>query len=134
MRRARRRRQQHGQETLQAVLVVAFMLLPVLFGIVELGGLIHVWIGQQSAAAIGARVAGERGEDDALVRDRVAVELRAAGLDPANVQVTVSPAYVHWGQPIIVRVISQRHLAIPFLFSRDLTLASSYVGRGEVNH
>ena len=78
MRQARRRRWQRGQETLQAVLVVAFMLLPVLFGIVELGGLIHVWIGQQSAAAIGARVAGERGEDDAIVSDRVAVREEAA--------------------------------------------------------
>jgi hypothetical protein len=134
VRGAGRGRRQSGQETLQAVLVVAFMLLPVLFGIVELGGLIHIWIGQQSAAAIGARVAGERGEDDVIVRDRVALELRAAGLDPVHVQVTVSPAYVHWGQPITVRVISRRHLAIPFLFSRDLTLASSYVGRGEVNH
>jgi TadE-like protein len=132
--RAGRRRRQLGQETLQAVLVVAFMLLPVLFGIVELGGLVHVWMGQQSAAAIGARVAGERGEDDATVRDRISVELRTAGLDPARVQVSVIPSYVRWGQPITVRVISRRHLAIPFLFSRDLTLASSYVGRGEVNH
>jgi hypothetical protein len=134
MTRARRRNRQGGQETLQAVLVVAFMLLPVLFGIIELGGLIHVWIGQQSAAAIGARVAGQRGEDDAIVRDRIGVELHAAGLDPAHVRVTVSPAYVRWGQPITVRVTSLRHVAIPFLFSRDLTLASSYVGRGEVNH
>ena len=131
---ARRRRRQSGQETLQAVLVVAFMLLPVVFGIVELGGLIHVWIGQQAAAAAGARVAGQRGEDDATVRDRIAVQLYATGLDPAQVQVTVSPTYVRWGQPITVRVTSRRHLAIPFLFSRDLTLASSYVGRGEVNH
>ena len=131
---ARRRRWQVGQETLQAILVVAFMLLPVLFGIVELGGLVHIWIGQQSAAAIGARVAGQRGEDDAIVRDRIAIELHAAGLDPARVQVSVSPTYVRWGQPITVRVTSRRHLAIPFLFSRDLTLASSYVGRGEVNH
>ena len=129
-----RRRRQSGQETLQAVLVVAFMLLPVLFGIVELGGLIHVWIGQQAAAAAGARVAGQRGEDDATVRDRIAVELHATGLNPAQVQVTVSPTYVRWGQPIMVRVTSRRHLAIPFLFSRDLTLVSSYVGRGEVNH
>src|SRR5437899_4532570 len=87
---------QRGQETLQAMLAVAFMLLPVLFGIIELGGLIHVWIGQQSAAAIGARMAGERGEDDALVRDRIGVELRTAGLDPARVQIKVAPAYVHW--------------------------------------
>ena len=131
---ARRHRRQRGQETLQAVLAVAFMLLPVLFGIVELGGLIHVWMGQQAAAAIGARVAGERGEDDALVRDRISVELQAAGLDPAHVQVTVTPPYVRWGQPIAVRVTSRRHLAIPFLFSRDLSLSSSYVARGEVNH
>ena len=130
----RRRHRQHGQETLQAVLAVAFILVPVLFGIVELGGLIHIWIGEQAAAAIGARVAGERGEDDAIVRDRIRTELVAAGLDPNHVQVTVTPASVRWGQPITVQVISHRHLAIPFLFSRDLTLASRYVGRGEVNH
>ena len=129
-----RQQRQRGQETLQAVLAVAFILLPVLFGIVELGGLIHVWIGEQAAAAIGARVAGERGEDDAVVRDRIRTELIAAGLDPRRVDVGVTPAYVRWGQPITVQVVSHRHLAIPFLFSSDLTLASRYVGRGEVNH
>lgn len=123
-----------GQETLQAMLVVAFMLLPVLFGIVELGGLIHVWIGQQSAAAMGARIAGERGEDDATVRQRINSELQAAGLDPRTVRITVNPTAVRWGQPITVEIVSRQRLAIPFLFSRDLTLTSSYVGRGEVNH
>jgi Flp pilus assembly protein TadG len=132
--RAGRRQRQRGQETLQAILVVAFMLLPVLFGIIELGGLIHVSMGQQSAAAMGARIAGQRGEDDGVVRDRIAAELRAAGLDPANVQVSVTPSYVGWGQPITVQVLSRRRVAIPFLFSRDLTLTASYVGRGEVNH
>ncbi len=132
--RSTRQHGQRGQETLQAVLAVGFVLLPVLFGIVELGGLIHIWLGEQAAAAIGARVAGERGEDDAVVRDRIRIELVAAGLDPRNVQVSVAPAYVRWGQPITVQVISHRHLAIPFLFTRDLTLASRYVGRGEVNH
>lgn len=129
-----RHRSQRGQETLQAILVVAFMLLPVLFGIVELGSLIEVWIGQQSATAMGARVAGERGEDDAIVRDRIAAELRGAGLDPAKVQVRVTPAHVGWGQPITVRLVSQRQVSIPFLFSREVTLTSTYVGRGEVNH
>jgi Flp pilus assembly protein TadG len=116
------------------MLVVAFMLLPVLFGIVELGGLIHVWIGQQSAAAMGARIAGERGEDDATVRQRINSELQAAGLDPRTVRITVNPTAVRWGQPITVEIVSRQRLAIPFLFSRDLTLTSSYVGRGEVNH
>ena len=129
-----RRRRQQGQETLQAVLAVAFMLLPVLFGIIEFGGLIHVWIGQQSAAALGARVAAERGEDDAMVRERIATQLRAAGLDPAQVDVRVSPSLARWGQPITVQLTSRRHLAIPFLFTRDVNLSSTYVGRAEVNH
>jgi hypothetical protein len=132
MRRGRGR--QLGQETLQAMLVVAFMLLPVLFGIIEMGGLIHVWIGQQSAAAVGARLAGEEGQDDRLVRSRIAAELHAGGVNPSGVQVMITPAFVHWGEPITVELISHHRLAIPFLFSRDLTLASSYVGRGEVNH
>jgi hypothetical protein len=129
-----RKRRQQGQETLQAILVVAFMLLPVLLGIVELGGLIHVWMGQQAAAAMGARLAGERGEDDAIVRERIAAELRAAGLDPGQVQTSITPTYVHWGQPITVQLISRRQVSIPFLFSRQVTLVSSYVGRSEVNH
>jgi hypothetical protein len=132
--RHRRRNRQRGQETLQAILAVSFMLLPVLLGIIELGGLIHLWMGQQSAAAIGARVAGQRGEDDAVVRDRILIDLRAAGLDPAKVQVTISPSYVRWGQPITVQIVSHRRVAIPFLFSRNIDLRSSYVGRGEVNH
>ena len=130
----RSRKGQRGQETLQALLAVSFMLLPVLLGILELGGLIHVWMGQQSAAAIGARVAGERGEDDAIVRQRITAELVAAGLDPANVQVSVSPSYVRWGEPIAVQLVSHRRIAIPFLFVRSLDLRSSYLGRGEVNH
>jgi hypothetical protein len=129
-----RKQRQQGQETLQAILVVAFMLLPVLLGIVELGGLIHVWMGQQAAAAMGARLAGERGEDDAIVRERIVAELRAAGLDPAQIQTSITPAYVHWGQPIRVQLISRRQVSIPFLFSRQVTLISSYVGRSEVNH
>lgn len=131
---SRRRDRQHGQETLQAILAVSFMLLPVLLGIIELGGLIHVWTGQQSAAAIGARIAAERGEDDHIVRERIRAELQAAGLSPGNVAISVSPAYVRWGQPITVQLVSHRRIAIPFLFSRNLDLRSSYVGRGEVNH
>lgn len=130
----RSRRHQRGQETLQAILAVSFMLLPILFGIVELGGLVHFWIGQQSAAAAGARIAGERGEDDQLVRQRIQLELQAAGLDPSRIQVSVSPSSVRWGQPITVQLRSHRRIAIPFLFSRDLVLTSAYVARGEVNH
>jgi hypothetical protein len=127
-------RRQRGQETLQAVLAVSFMLLPVLLGTVQLGGLIHLWLGQESAASAGARAAGERGEDDALVRTRIAVALRASGIDPGRVEVEVVPSSVRWGQPITVQLISRRRIAVPFLFSRDLTLTTAAVARGEVDH
>jgi len=126
---------QRGQETLQAVLAVAFVLGPVLFGIVEFGALIHTWMGQSAAAAIGARVAGERGEDDAVVQDRINAELRAAGLDPARMRVEVVPSYVPWGQPITVTIRSEQRIAIPFVPGLPpVILVSSYVARGEVNH
>lgn len=123
-----------GQETLQAVLAVSFMLLPVLLGMLELGGLLHIWMGQQAAAAIGARVAAERGEDDQVVRQRIRLELQAGGIDPSRIEVTVSPSYVHWSQPITVQLRSKRRISIPFLLSEDIWLTSAYVGRGEVNH
>ena len=125
---------QHGQETLQAILAVSFMLLPVLFGIVELGGLVHLWISQESAATVGARAAGERGEDDPFVRARITLALRACGIDPANVHVQVLPAYAHWGQAITVQLVSRRRVAIPFLFSREVTLTTAAVARAEVDH
>jgi Flp pilus assembly protein TadG len=126
---------QRGQETLQAILAVSFILLPVLFGILEFGDVVHVWIGQSAAAAMGARVAGERGEDDAVVRQRIETELADAGLDPAHVQIAITPAYVHWSQPITVQVTSTRRIAIPFPpVHWDIPITSTYVGRGEVNH
>ncbi len=131
----KRHERQRGQETLQAVLAVSFILLPVLFGILEFGGLIHIWIGQSAAAAVGARVAGERGEDDAVVQERITAALHAAGLDRANVKVEVAPAFVHWGQPITVTIESRRRIAIPFVPGiPNIRLVSSYVARGEVNH
>jgi hypothetical protein len=125
---------QRGQETLQAIFAVAFILIPVLFSTIEIGNVLHLWIGQHAAAAAGARVAGEMGEDDADVRDRIDIELRGAGLDPANCTVEVTPSRVAWHQPITVSIRSRRHLGIPFLFQRDLELVSTFTARGEVNH
>jgi hypothetical protein len=125
---------QRGQETLQAIFAVAFILVPVLFSTIEIGNVLHLWIGQHAAAAAGARVAGEMGEDDSDVRDRIDTELRGAGLDPANYTIAVSPARVAWHQPITVSIRSRRHVGIPFLFQRDLELVSSFTARGEVNH
>lgn len=125
---------QAGQETLQAIFAVSLVLLPVLFSVIEIGDILHLWIGQHAAAAAGARVAGENGEDDAQVRSRIDAELRGAALDPRNVTVEVSPSRVAWHDPIQVTLRTRRHIGIPFLFERDLDLVSSFTARGEINH
>lgn len=130
----RRHSCQRGQETLQAIFAVSFVLVPVLFSTLEIGNVLHLWIGQQAAAAAGARAAGEVGEDDQHVRDTIDGELRGAGLDPNHCLVEVSPGRVAWHDPITVKITSRRHVGIPFLFQRDIDLTASFTGRGEVNH
>jgi hypothetical protein len=125
---------QRGQETLQAIFTVAFVLIPVLFSTLEIGNVLHVWIGQHAAAAAGARVAGEMGEDNLEVRDRIDSELRGAGLDPSHCTVSIAPSRTAWHDPITVTITSRRHVGIPFLFQRDIDLVSSFTARGEVNH
>ena len=125
---------QRGQETLQAIFAVSFILMPLLFGMVELGGIVHLWLGQEAAAVAGARAAGERGEDDALVRQRIRSALQAGGIDPGRVSVRITPSLAHWGAPITVELVSERRIAIPFLFTRSLTLTTSGVARGEIDH
>jgi hypothetical protein len=125
---------QRGQETLQAVLAGAFILLPLLLGMLELGDLLRVVGAEQAAAAAGARVAGIDGQDDLRVQQRIHDALIAGGLDPGRVQVTVTPSRVAWGEPITVRLASRRRLSIPFLFSRDLVLSAASVAQGEVDH
>ena len=125
---------QRGQETLQAIFVVSFVLLPVLFATLELAGLLHQWNAQQSAAAIGARIASERGAYDPTVRTWVTNELVSAGVDRNCCDIEGSPAWVGWHEPITVRVSARRHVGIPFLFQRDVELAAAATGRGELNH
>jgi hypothetical protein len=129
-----RRAAQQGQETLQAVLAGAFILLPLFLGMLELGDLLRVVGGEQAAAAAGARVAGIDGQDDLRVQERIHDALVAAGLDPSRVQVMVSPSRVGWGDPITVRLTSRRRLSIPFLFTRDVVLSAASVAQGEVDH
>lgn len=125
---------QRGQETLQAIFAVSFILVPVLFSTIEIGNLLHLWIGQHAAASAGARIAGEVGQDDPEVRDRIDTQLRGAGIDPANCTVEVVPGRVGWHEPITVTITSRRHIGVPFLFQRDLDMVSSFTARGEVNH
>jgi len=126
-------RRQRGQETLQTILVVAFVLLPVLAGIVTLAAVVHVYIGSQAAAASGARAAGSSGAFGAAELAHVDDELRGNGIDPAACTVTASARLVGLDQPISVTVDCPEHVGIPFLFERDVHLTSTFVARGQVN-
>lgn len=129
-----RRRGEAGSATVEAVLVVPLVLVPVLAATVILGHLAHTRIVLDAAAAAGARQAAVIGADGASVRNRIATELADGGLDPRTVRVTVSPASAGWGQPITVRLTASSRAAVPFLGTWTLPLAAEFVTRSEVTH
>jgi Flp pilus assembly protein TadG len=130
----RRLRDERGLATLEAVLVVPLVLVPVLFGVVTFGELEHTRLVLDTAAAAGARQAAVDGQDDQAVRDRIALELRDGGLDPATASVSVTPAIAAWGDPITVTVSISSRASIPFLGSWDVPMSSDFVTRSEVTH
>jgi len=127
------RRTQRGQETLQAILVVSLVLLPMLVGILTFATLVHASIATQAAAAAGARAAGVAGEFGPEQFDRVIAELRSNGIDATGCTIASSAGTVRLDQPISITVQCPQHVGIPFLFERDVSLTSTVVGRGEVN-
>jgi len=124
---------QRGQETLQAILVVALVLLPMLVAILTFGTLVHASIATQAAAAAGARAAGVAGGFGPAEANRVAAELQSNGIDAATCRVDASAQSVQLDQPISVTVACPQHVGIPFLFDRDVELTATVVARGEVN-
>lgn len=133
MTRHRRGSGEYGQETLQGILVVAFVLLPVLVSIITFGSLIHVYIGAQAAAAAGARAAGNAGGYGAAQQQRVDEELRSNGIDATQCSVTPSALTAALDDPIAVTVSCPQHVGIPFLFERDVAMESTFVARSQMN-
>ena len=130
----RRLRDSRGQATVEAVLVVPLVLVPVLFGVVTFGQLEHTRLVLDSAAAAGARQAAVDGQDDQAVRDRIDLELQDGGINPETVTISVSPAVADWGQPIQVRLSITSHASIPFLGGWDVPMSSDFTTRSEVTH
>ena len=129
----RARRPERGQETLQAVLVVALVLLPVLAGILTLASTVHTDLAARAAAAAGVRSAASAGGFGPTQLERVRRELHDGGVDPSACSVSATPAVVGLDDPIAVSVRCPQHLGIPFLLERDLDLGATASGRGEVN-
>ncbi|HZS15141.1 MAG TPA: hypothetical protein VFC09_11125 [Candidatus Dormibacteraeota bacterium] len=130
---ARRLRAQRGQETLQAILVVSLVLLPMLVGILTFSTLVHTSIATQAAAAAGARAAGVAGEFGPDELGAVLTALRSNDIDPNACVISSSAGTVDLDQPISITVQCPEHVGIPFVFERDVQLSATAVGRGEVN-
>lgn len=130
----RRLRDERGLATVEAVIVVPLVLVPVLFGVVTFGELEHTRLVLDSASAAGARQAAVDGQDDRAVRDRIALELQDGGLNPTTASITVSPAVAAWGQPISVHVAITYRASIPFLGGWDVPMSSDFTTRSEVTH
>lgn len=123
-----------GVATVEAVLVVPLVLIPVLFAVVTFGRLAHTRIVLDAAAAAGARQAAIAGANTPSVQERIDTELRDGGLDPARVRITIEPAVADWGEPIWVRLEIGEDASIPFLGTWSIPLASEFVTRSEVTH
>ena len=130
--RTDRRRWERGTATVEAVLVVPLVLVPVLLAVVVFGRLTHTHLVLDAAAAAGARQAAVVGGDSALVRSRIATELSDGGLDPNSARVVVEPAIAAWGQPVRVQISINEHAAIPFAGTWAVPLEAEFVTRSEV--
>lgn len=127
-----RRRGERGVATVEAVLVVPLVLVPVLLAVVVFGRLSHTRLVLDAAAAAGARQAAVVGGDSALVRTRISTELSDGGLDPDRARVIVEPAVAAWGEPIRVRISIDEQAAIPFAGTWAVPLDAEFVTRSEV--
>jgi hypothetical protein len=127
-----RRRRERGVATVEAVLVVPLVLLPVLFAVVVLGDLWHTRLVLDAAAAAGARQAAVAGGDASIVRTRIATELTDGGLDADRVRILIEPAVAAWGEPIRVQLSINEEAAIPFAGTWAVPLEAEFVTRSEV--
>jgi len=118
--------------TVEAVLVVPLVLVPILLAVVVFGRLAHTQLVLDAAAAAGARQAAVVGGDASIVRTRIATELSDGGLDPGRARVEISPAVAAWGEPIRVRISIDEQAAIPFAGSWAVPLDAEFVTRSEV--
>jgi hypothetical protein len=128
------RRSERGVATVEAVLVVPLVLIPVLFAVVVFGRLAHTRIVLDAAAAAGARAAAVAGANTPAVGERIVTELRDGGLNPSRVSILVSPASAAWGEPIRVRLEMGESASIPFLGTWSIPMTSEFVTRSEVTH
>ena len=125
-------RSERGLATVEAILVVPLVLVPVLLAVIVFGRLEHTRLVVDAAAAAGARQASVIGGDGVSVRQRIAAELSDGGIDASRAMVIIEPAIAGWGEPIRVRVEIAERAAIPFLGDWAVPLSGEFITRSEV--
>ncbi len=125
-------RSERGLATVEAILVVPLVLVPILFAVIVFGRLEHTRLVVDAAAAAGARQASVIGGDGVSVRQRIVTELTDGGIDATRAVVIVEPAQAGWGEPIRVRVEIAEQAAIPFLGDWAVPLSGEFITRSEV--
>lgn len=125
-------RSERGLATVEAILVVPLVLVPVLLAVIVFGRLEHTRLVVDAAAAAGARQASVIGGDGVSVRQRIAAELSDGGIDASRAMVIIEPAIAGWGEPIRVRVEIAEQAAIPFLGDWAVPLSGEFITRSEV--
>jgi len=126
------RRGERGLATVEAVLVVPLVLVPILLAVVVFGRLEHTRLVLDAAAAAGARQAAVVGGDSSLVRTRILTELADGGLDPDRARIVIEPPIAAWGEPIRVQISIDEQAAIPFAGTWAVPLEAAFVTRSEV--
>ena len=124
-------REDRGLATLETTLMTV-ILVPLLFGVIEVGWLFQRWLAAETVAAHAARFAGEVGGDGDDLRRYVSLQLTEVGIDPSRTRLEVDPPRVRWREPIRVSVRMDERIVLPFLFTATVPVSASAVARGEV--
>jgi hypothetical protein len=123
---------ERGLATVEAVLAVPLVLVPILLAVVVFGRLEHTRLVVDAAAAAGARQAAVVGGDTLSVRERITAELIDGGIDANRAVVVVEPAVAGWGEPIRVRVEIAESAGIPFVGTWAVPVSGEFITRSEV--
>ena|ERR1035437_566649 len=125
------RKHQRGLATVEMILVMPFVVLPVLFSIFVFGRIYHTRLVLDGAAAAGARVAAVDGGPGPNVYARIEQSLSDGGIDPSRATITVTGGG-GWNEPIDVTVEITERADIPYLASWQIPLKAEMITRSEV--
>lgn len=109
--------------------LVAFMLLMVIFGVVEIGRMVLIYTDVANAAREGTRYVSVHGSDSTSdIQNVVKNALKVAPINPANA--TVTPSIINTpGQPSVITItVAYRYDPLTTYFPLNVTLSSKSEG------